>query len=762
MKNTLKASMLVEGNFGLEKENLRVNSDGTLAFSPHPAALGDKLTHPYITTDFSESQVEMITPVQDTIEEAVGFLHTLHNIVEESLENEELLWPQSMPPILPIDEETIPIANFGEQGKELEEYRQYLSKVYGKRKQLVSGIHFNISFPEELLALLYQEKKSEEVSYEQFREGIYMKAAANYMKNHWFVIALLGGSPAIHASYSQYVCKSKTAHTEKGCVSPLASSFRIGKCGYRNEREFILDYSSYERYKESLQELITHKVINSEKENYSALRIKENPNNGAISHLEVRHIDLNPFEASGVSAIDLRIVHLVMLYGLLEEDKEFNEQAQRRAHEYQLTAADRGRDPQAMVSVAGEKEQSFQEVLADFAERFLKELPQDLPIAYQEAIDHLKGLLEQPEQRLASKITASFDTPEMFIQWHLEQSRKHREEAEGKNYNFYGKKDLELSTQLLMKEAVKRGVKVELLDRSENFITLSKGEKKEYVVQATKTSLDSYSHILMMENKVVTKKVLKAAGIQAPEGNEFTDAQKAKDFFGLVKGKAIVIKPKSTNFGLGISILKENNSREDYEKAVEMAFEHDNTILTEEFVSGREFRIFVINDEVVGILHRVPANVVGDGEHTIAQLIDRKNEDPLRGKGYKTPLEKIAKGDAEALFLKTQGLTFEDIPAKDQVIYLRENSNISTGGDSIDYTDDIHPSYKAIAVEAAKAMGVKITGLDMMIDNIQAPAQPNNYSIIELNFNPAIHIHCHPYQGKNRHLDAKILDALGF
>ena len=107
-------------------------------------------------------------------------------------------------------------------------------------------------------------------------------------------------------------------------------------------------------------------------------------------------------------------------------------------------------------------------------------------------------------------------------------------------------------------------------------------------------------------------------------------------------------------------------------------------------------------------------------------------------------------------------MDFNTVPKEGEVVYLRENSNISTGGDSIDFTDDIDDSYKAIAVEAAKALNVKITGLDMMIQDIHAPATPDNYAIIEMNFNPAIHIHCYPFKGNNRHLTHKMIRALGF
>jgi glutamate--cysteine ligase len=188
----------------------------------------------------------------------------------------------------------------------------------------------------------------------------------------------------------------------------------------------------------------------------------------------------------------------------------------------------------------------------------------------------------------------------------------------------------------------------------------------------------------------------------------------------------------------------------------------NSAILIEEFIYGREFRFFVIGDEVVGILHRVPANVTGNGIQSIQELVQIKNQDPLRGKGYRTPLEKIQLGEAEAIFLKAQQKNFDYIPAPGEIVFLCENSNISTGGESIDFTDDIPDSYKQIAIKAASALNVKITGLDMIIKDQTQEATLYNYAIIELNFNPAIHIHCHPFKGKNRKLNGKLMDMLGY
>jgi glutamate--cysteine ligase len=263
-----------------------------------------------------------------------------------------------------------------------------------------------------------------------------------------------------------------------------------------------------------------------------------------------------------------------------------------------------------------------------------------------------------------------------------------------------------------------------------------------------------------MENKVVTKKILKDKGINVPMGGEWYQLEDALCHLSDLKNKPIVIKPKSTNFGKGISIFPEGTKEEDLESAFKEAFKHDNTVLVEEFIKGKEYRFLIIGEEVVGILHRVPANVVGDGVHTIKELVSLKNQDPLRGKGYRRPLEKIHLDETARLFLKAQGLDFESIPEEGRCIYLRENSNISTGGDSIDYTDLICDHFKQLAVEASHAVGAKICGVDMMIENVAD--SKSSYAVIELNFNPAIHIHSYPYKGKERNIAHKILKLLGF
>lgn len=753
---------IFHGRFGLEKENVRVSESGFIVNTPHPAEFGNKRTHPYITTDFSESQIELITPPLESITEALGFLETLHDEVSMHLDG-EYLWPQSSPPQLPEADEDIPLAQFGCCGTEQEQYREHLSKVYGRKKQLFCGIHFNFSFDEKELKYLHQEQGSSKMSYARFREVLYMKVVRNFKRYRWFLVALLGDSPAVHHSYI-YECVDRLPQRSQDTKHhDYAASMRNGVCGYRNKADLQLNFDSLDAFQQSMDQRIEDGVLQSERENYASVRIKlKEPAGGfgEISHLEIRLLDLNPFIKVGVDQRHLEIIHQFIIFCLLRpESSRLDSSQQLRGFENHERAATYSLSSEAQIINDDGGESSMQKGIESLWAEMKSIILPYVPDDYSGSVELLDTLVHDPGSRPAVQNMAKIKA-HSYLKWSMAQAMRFLEQSRQGVYCFYGFEDMELSTQLLMRQAVLSGVKVEVLDRVENFIKLQKGKKIEYVQQATRTSLDHYVSVLMMENKVVTKKILHSAGISTPKGNEYHSVEAAQSVFDYYRNQAIVIKPKSTNFGLGITILKDNSDKSRFRKAVEIAFKHDNTLLIESFVSGREYRIFLINHEVVGILHRVPANVCGDGELSIKSLVEEKNNDSLRGVGYRKPLEKIVMGEDESLFLEMQGMDFTTVPAENQIVYLRENSNISTGGDSLDFTDDMHESYKEISIQATHALDVNITGLDMMIDDIAQPATSDNYAIIEMNFNPAIHIHCHPYKGENRHLDRKILEAL--
>lgn len=762
IKSLLTREDLLGGHFGIEREGLRCEISGKLALTPHPEVFGEKLRNPYITTDFSESQLELITPAMDTLEETYDFLSGLYDIAVMEI-GDEYIWPQSMPCIIPEDKK-IPIARFCKcpPGVDAESYRQKLMLKYGGKKQLVSGIHYNFSFKESLIQKLHT-AYAPQLDTKSFKNSLYLKVTRNYLRYRWLIIYLLGSTSTMHETYVEACGKQLKKISSDSFSSDGALSYRNGDCGYQNKTAIFPNYDSVGEHIASLERFIKEGTIESHKELYSQIRLKAKDNGNlleslqkdGICYLEYRSIDINPFDRAGISLNDLYFMQLFNLYLLFKEESNYT-LWQEEALENQKAIATHGQK-ELQLKKDGNlvlKENWGMEMLQE-----MRKLNDTLGLDKQDVIEIMEKRLKDYQLTYAYQLVEAVKR-EGYVAACLNLAKQYKDEAYKARFIFKGYEDMELSTQILLKEAVKRGITIELLDRADNFVALKKYGETEYVKQATKTTKDNYISVLLMENKVVTKKILKDKGINVPMGGEWYQLEDALCHLSDLKNKPIVIKPKSTNFGKGISIFPEGTKEEDLESAFKEAFKHDNTVLVEEFIKGKEYRFLVIGEEVVGILHRVPANVVGDGVHTIKELVSLKNQDPLRGKGYRRPLEKIHLDETARLFLKAQGLDFESIPEEGRCIYLRENSNISTGGDSIDYTDLICDHFKQLAVEASHAVGAKICGVDMMIENVAD--SKSSYAVIELNFNPAIHIHSYPYKGKERNIAHKILKLLGF
>lgn len=766
MLNTFKALFtsdeILRGNFGVEREGLRVGVKGELSRNKHPKVFGNKIMNPYITTDFSESQLELITPVFNTSKEVYDFLNALYDIVALEI-GDEYIWPESMPCIIPDDRE-IPIATFCKckQGEEARAYREELLRKYGGKIQLISGIHYNFSLDDDVLNKLY-ENSSKKEDFKTFKDNLYLKIVRNYLRYRWLLIYLLGSTGVVHSSYKGE-CLKKLDNISQGAYSCEGIvSYRNSDCGYGNRVTLFADYTSTREYVNSLKRFINDGLIQSPKEFYSSVRPKgKNPNkilesllNEGIQYLEYRSIDINPFSKGGISLEDLEFLELFNLYLLFKEESNYKDWQIDGLENQKNIARNGGLDIELIRD--GEKVSKVQWGLEILNE--IRDINHILNLGKGELID------AQIEKIKDYKKTNTYRFIELvkekgYIDSHLDLSKKYKKEAYTKRFNLKGFEDMELSTQILMKEAIKRGIKFEVLDREDNFISLEKNGKLEYIKQATKTSVDNYATVLAMNNKVVTKKILDKKDVRVPKGEEFTSIDESIRRIEKYVNLPVVIKPKSTNFGLGISIFSDGGGKEELTKALDFAFSKDNTVLIEEFIKGKEFRFLVIGDKVSGILHRVPANVKGDGKHTIEELIEIKNKDSLRGKGYKTPLEKIEIDTSVLLYLKNHNRDIYTVLKEGEEVFLRENSNISTGGDSIDFTDVIPNRFKEIAIKSAKSIGAKICGVDMVIEDYTD--ERSNYGIIELNFNPAIHIHSYPYEGKERNVAKDILNLLGF
>ena len=335
------AEDLKKGSFGIEWEGLRVRGNGELSLSSHPEVFGNKLSNPYITTDFSESQIEIITPAFDTIDEAFSFFSFMSDIVNSSLDDDEYLWFQSLPCILP-DSSKIPIAKY--KGKELAEesmeYRKGLAKKYGLRKQLISGIHFNFSFNDELIEKLYEnidlseveKDKNSKISYQEFKNMVYLKISRNYIRHVWLIIYLTGCSVAAHNTFTPECTDLMECNDDYGGVySERGPSFRNASCGYKNLERLYPNYSSVDAFTSDVQSFIDDGKLSQAKELYTQIRLKpKDPRdmllslrNDGIQYIEIRTLDINPFYKCGLIKKDMEFLHLFLIYSLIADESDY-------------------------------------------------------------------------------------------------------------------------------------------------------------------------------------------------------------------------------------------------------------------------------------------------------------------------------------------------------------------------------------------------------------------------------------------------------
>jgi glutamate--cysteine ligase len=328
---------------------------------------------------------------------------------------------------------------------------------------------------------------------------------------------------------------------------------------------------------------------------------------------------------------------------------------------------------------------------------------------------------------------------------------------ETSNYNFIplpGYENFEATTQIIVAELLRRELPFEIIDAENNLIAVTHNNKEYIIYEGTISDANSLIAYWISNDKWMTRQFLQRSDIICAKGI-LLDSGYKPEILDSVQLPAVV-KPVNTDHGIAVSTNIQN--RQELLSAIEKAFKFAKKVIVEEFVPGQEYRFLVIDCVVRAIAFREPANVTGDGTSTIQQLIDKKNEG--RGNDYRHPLLKIVVDEEVKRHLNALSLTTDSVLKRGEKMYLRKNSNLSTGGDSIDVTDEMPDFYKEVAVKAARAAGLKIAGIDIIVKDPDAAPSPENYIVVELNAPAMLSMHDFPYIGKNRHVEKYVLDVI--
>ncbi|MDP2624707.1 MAG: hypothetical protein Q8P27_00810, partial [Candidatus Peregrinibacteria bacterium] len=429
-----KASLLQEGLFGLEKENLRIQPSGDLALTPFPKGLGSSLTNPHITTDFSESQIEMITSPFSSIEGAFEHLMTLEKETMASLENGEMLWPFSMPCRLP-EEGKLPIAKYDDtpEGNRRELYRKGLAIRYGRMMQMLCGIHYNFSFGEmfwtELMALT-----KATVPRQSFVNNAYLHLTRNFLRDRWMLVYILGASPMADKSYT---CKALAKDRSK------AISLRLSRCGYTNPAKIDVSYNDFDEHVsdiaktvstpygpysqlDSSQQINDH-LLQIANEFYAPIRLKPPVSDNLLhglqeegaAYVEVRLLDINPFTPCGITLNEAYFLHLFLVHCLMQSSPPLSE-AQRQDTGY----------IQEEVSVYGQM--LFPEGREDLLARMEELVPlaqllddQKVDRPYMKALEYYRAEVNEPKELPWKRMLDELNkTGEDFITYGVKLAKK--------------------------------------------------------------------------------------------------------------------------------------------------------------------------------------------------------------------------------------------------------------------------------------------------------------------------------------------------
>lgn len=372
--------LLRGGRKGLEKESLRITSRGQIARTPHPAALGSALTHPYITTDYSEALIELITPPFEDAADTLKFLGDLHRFVYDHLADEFLL-ATSMPCEIENDE-SIPIAVYGRSniGKMKHVYRRGLAYRYGRAMQAIAGIHFNYSVNEAFWPV-YQNLVGNQQPLDQFIADQYFGLIRNIQRHGWLILYLFGSSPALCRSFfasREHLPAGFLQFDARTLYRPYATSLRMSDIGYRNDSQAGLDisFNNLEEYVASLSRAIetpyaeyekigvkvegeyrqlNANILQIENEYYSSIRPKQVAGSGekptlalqrrGLRYIELRSVDLGCFKPVGIDLSQMHFLELFLLCCLLVESSPLDAAEKRRASQNSLAVACCGRTP---------------------------------------------------------------------------------------------------------------------------------------------------------------------------------------------------------------------------------------------------------------------------------------------------------------------------------------------------------------------------------------------------------------------------------
>ncbi|MGE6378979.1 cyanophycin synthetase [Peribacillus muralis] len=381
-------------------------------------------------------------------------------------------------------------------------------------------------------------------------------------------------------------------------------------------------------------------------------------------------------------------------------------------------------------------------------------------------IDVIRGKTVMMEKKGHYQVTFDYQEPEAGLQAFLaakeivEAILKGEKEVHVQSYvkkieDLYYKNKLGPSTEAIFMAAQKKNIPVERIGE-DSLLRLGTGSRQKYV-QATISSQTSSIAVENACDKSLTKSILKGCGLPVPEG---AIAHSIEEIFDAADrlGFPLVIKPYNGRQGQGV--ITHIKNKDELFNVINCLEAYVEKFIVERHIEGHDYRLLIVNGELLATSLRLPPFVIGNGKETIRRLIEKENRNPLRGNGHEKPMSKIPLTHTVTCYLEKTNRTLGSIPKQGELVQVAGNANLSTGGKAIDVTEQVHPTIKKMAIAAAKAIGLDIAGIDFICEDISMPLDHSRTAIIEVNAAPGIRMHHYPSEGEKRDVGKAIIDYL--
>ncbi|MFD1671105.1 hypothetical protein ACFQ5M_03220 [Agrilactobacillus yilanensis] len=700
-------AQLLQSSLSVQKSLDLVSDDHGQKVLTAASQLPDLKKNVYIKRRSAATQLQISTDFFTDVQKTYAQLKAIDAVIAQNIAENTVIWPTSYLPA------------------EIQQPQNY------NTPRSAAQINVRFVLPENLLQYLFEgDYQGQYATYTDFKNNVYIHLAQNIYRNLYILAYFFGATP-----------------------STLPANQGLKRSALQDQRFLNLDtIQSFEAYLTSLKKAARQMVTSAlDAPLFLRPQAGDPEFHKGVQYLQLSVFDLQPNQADGLFEYQLQFIQLFLISALLENTPTHEELKTNRKLFFAVT----GEDP-TMPSAHVEPIKNYLTRLKNLNDQYLKNTD------YEQSLQKMAAILQTPEALPATQLAQAYqDTGDYKYGQQLAQ--KNKRIAQGTNYQLRGYTAKNLETQQILSGSIKQGIHYRFLNETSEILQLKLGKHQEIISQGQCTSKNPLVLQSLLMDPTALSQLLATKQITTIKSFVSSDLSAAKAIFEQhFAHQALVIKPQQTLEPSATQIFKQPIDLTQFTAAFLAATDYDENVLIQAYLPESVYEFYVLDQQVLSIIEKVPSNVVGDGHSDIAALIDQKNDDQRRGHLGQKPLLTLELSAAVQAYLATQQLTETSVPGRGIQVFLDQRTAVAAGADTYNVLDEVDYTYQTLALEIAKILGLNQGTIEMVIPNIYQAYQPLQQQAIvtEVCATPSLLPHLFPYMGATADLTNAVLKSL--